>query len=235
MSLLLLVEGEQTEPSVYKAWIHQHLPSLRAAANVAGLVGEGYVLVRGKGYPSANRRIAGLLRDIDENPGKVDEFWICVDSDEDSYDERYRQVQRAVDEAASATTIQKTSPLLKIRIIIQHCCIETWFLGHDGFMRAGPQSRKLVEFKRFYDVSLSDPELMGRPPGYVTRASFHLDYLREMLAERNHRYSKRHPGVVADASYFQALKSRCERTAHLRSFQRLVDAFGECSNKPNQS
>lgn len=225
MNLLLLVEGQQTEPRVYPTWLRRHLPGLQQVANVAGLTSDGYVLVRGNGYPSCLRRIDGLLRDIEDHPGKVDHFWVCVDSEECSYAERHTQVQRALDEAAASLNVWKLNPQLQLRIIVQHCCIETWFLGHAGFLRAGPQSRRLVEFKRFHDVSLLDPEEMGCPEGYVTRASFHCEYLKEMLAERSHRYAKDKPGVVLEANYFAALRQRCQRTQHLRSFQRLLDGL----------
>lgn len=226
MNLVLLVEGSETEPKVYQAWLRRCLPALQRVANVADLTVNGYVLVSGKGYPSCYGRIEALLRDIDDAPGKVDAFWLCLDSDEDTYEARYAEAKAAIDKAMQGTRLAKTNPSLDVRMIVQHCCIETWFLGHEGFLRAGPQSRALVEFKRFYDVSEGDPESMGKPPGYVTRQSFHLAYLQEMLVERSHRYSKRSPGVVLEPSYFDALRVRCARRGHLPSFQKLLDAVG---------
>jgi hypothetical protein len=227
VNLVLLVEGSETEPKVYRAWLGQRLPGLARVPNVADLTTDGYVLVSGKGYPSCYGRLEALLRDIDDHPGKVNAFWFCLDSDEDTYEARYAEAQEAIAEAAKGTRLAKTNPLLEIHVIVQHCCIETWFLGHEGFLRAGPQSRELVKFKRFYDVSADDPELMGAAPGYVTRQSFHLAYLREMLAERSHRYSKISPGVVLEPSYFDALRVRCERRGHLPSFRKLLDAFAK--------
>lgn len=92
-------------------------------------------------------------------------------------------------------------------------------------MRAGPQSRELVDFKRFFDVSADDPEQMGAYPGYVTRQSFHEAYLKAMLAERGHRYTKQRPRVVLEPSYFEAVRTRCTPTGHLASFQKLLDAL----------
>jgi hypothetical protein len=227
LNLVLLVEGSETEPKVYQAWLRQRLPALQRVQEVADLETNGYVLVSGKGYPSCYRRLSALLRDMDDHPGKVDAFWLCLDSDEDTYEARHEEAAAAIRDAARGTGLGKTNPSLDLRVIVQHCCIETWFLGHEGFLRAGPQSRKLVAFKRFYDVSKSDPEQMGRPPGYVTRQSFHFDYLREMLAERSHRYTKVKPGVVLEPSYFDALRARCERSGQLASFQKLLGAFDE--------
>ncbi|WP_437905759.1 hypothetical protein WME95_47205 [Sorangium sp. So ce327] len=74
-------------------------------------------------------------------------------------------------------------------------------------------------------MSTDDPERMGTYPGYVTRASFHLAYLKAMLIERSHRYTKQRPGVVIEPSYFEALRARCARTGHIQSFRRLLSAF----------
>jgi hypothetical protein len=212
---------------VYRAWLRQRLPALAPVPNVADLTTDGYVLVSGMGYPSCYGRLEALLGDIDDHPGKVDAFWLCLDSDEDTYEARYAEAGAAIHDARQGTKLAETNPLLEVRVIVQHCCIETWFLGHAAFLRTGPQSRELVKFKRFYDVSTEDPELMGAMPGYVTRQSFHLAYLREMLAERSHRYSKKSPGVVLEPSYFDALRDRCERRAHLPSFRKLLDALTE--------
>jgi len=75
------------------------------------------------------------------------------------------------------------------------------------------------------DVSVDDPEQMETYPGYVTRASFHLAYLKAMLAERSHQYTKQRPRVVLEPSYFEALRTRCARTGHMQSFQRLLEAL----------
>lgn len=227
MSLLLLVEGDETEPRVYEAWLAHRIPWLSRVANVVNLNSNSYVLVSGQGYPSilGKSRIGKLLEDIDNNPGKVKHFWICVDSDESTLEGRRSEVETAIREAKQNLSLQTTNPSLEIHIIVQHCCIETWFLGHDGFMRAGPQSRALVDCKRFYDVSADDPEQMGKPSGYVTRQSFHLHYLQAMLAERSHRYMKRRPGVILERSYLDALISRSERTNHLASFRRFLEAL----------
>jgi hypothetical protein len=92
MNLVLLVEGSATEPQVYRAWLQQHLPALREVPTVGGLTTDGYVLVQGMGNPSYIRRIAALLRDIDDHPGKVQAFWICVDAEDATCEQRRDKV-----------------------------------------------------------------------------------------------------------------------------------------------
>jgi hypothetical protein len=228
VNLLLLVEAARTEPRVYRDWLKQRFPALVQVDRPAALGTSSYCIISGKGYPSMERRITGLVRDLEARPGTADHFWICVDSEESGFAERHAAVERAVEKAVQGTAFWERNPLLRLRIIVQHCCIETWFLGHRGFGRARPPSALLAEFKRFYDVSVDDPEHMGCPPRYVTRQSFHERYLREMLAAHGKRYTKEHPGIVTDASYFAALVERCEETGHLQSFRYLLEAFGEC-------
>jgi hypothetical protein len=69
---------------------------------------------------------------------------------------------------------------------------------------------------------------MAAPDGYINRASFHLAYLREMLAEHGMRYSKEHPGAVTQREYLKALRRRCLTTTHLRSLDVLFGVLEGC-------
>jgi hypothetical protein len=224
MNLAILVEGSETEPQVYRAWLRRLLPAMREVQAVADLSTDGYVLVKGMGIPSYVRRLAALLKDIDDHPGSVQALWICIDAEEATYEQRRRKVSDAIANGKVGTRLSITNPTLDIRILVQNCCIETWFLGHEAFARAGTQARAIVDYRRFYDVSERDPEQMPAKGGAL-RADFHLDYLQAMLAEHQQPYSKKNPGIVLDPSYFDALHKRCARTGHLPSFQALLDAL----------
>lgn len=225
MNLVLLVEGAQTEPRVYEAWLARWLPGLRPVRSVADLTTDGYVMVRGKGYPSCYRRIAGLVQDIEAFPGRVDSFWLCLDSDEDTFADRVAEARAAIEEELKKTRLSSQYPPFDVRVIVQHCCIETWFLGHTKFLRSGAQDPELVRFKRFYNVSVDDPEEMPALAGYVTRQSFHLAYLKAMFAERSTSYTKQNPREVLSPAYFDALRKRHEDTSHLASFGVLLEAL----------
>ena len=225
MNLVVLVEGAQTEPQVYTAWIALRAPALRPVGAIADLTTSGYVLVSGGGYPRYERAIAGLLEDMDDWPGRVNEFWICVDSDDEPCEARRAEVEKAVEKHKRDRRLSTTNPLLRVRILIQHCCIETWFLGNDRLMASDPKPGPLADLKQFWDVSVADPEEMGTYRGYPTRANFHTAYLRAMLAEHRIRYTKSRPGVVLEPSYLEALEARCLRTGHVPSFRRLLDAL----------
>jgi hypothetical protein len=219
LNLVLLVEGD-TEQHLYASWLHHRVPGLTRVPLVVDLLRANYVLINGKGSQLL-RNLAGLLRDIHEYPGRVTEFWVCVDSEEETYESRLHYLTDFLNQIRNEIDIEKSNPELICRIIVQHCCIETWLLGHAGFLRQGPQGRDLVEFKRFFDISTQDPEAMGTFPGYITRASSHEAYLKAMFRERGHSYSKQHPGVAREANYLDALEQRCRTTQHLRSLSVL--------------
>jgi hypothetical protein len=199
----------------------------RPAAGIRALVREtsdAYFILCGNGVPSYLKRIPSALAEIRER-ASVDHFFVCVDSEDKSYVERLAEVRQAVEEAARETAVRERHPRLGTHVIVQHCCMETWFLGHDKMLRRNPTSPRLVDMKRFYDVSADCPEQMGHPPGYLTRQSFHLAYLQEMLHEQGKTYSKAGPGVVIEANYLEALRRRCGSTGHLPSLNTLLSTW----------
>jgi hypothetical protein len=223
MNLCLLVEGRHTERRVYESWIGHTFPGLHLVRRLSELTQDSYLILSGYGNPAYLVRIPALLAEIANYP--VDHFFVCVDAEEEPYTAVFAPVRQAVDEAERASGIHQRRPRFRSHVIIQNCCIETWFLGHDRMLRRNPTSPKLAELKRFYDVSSDDPEDMGKPSGYTTRAQFHLEYLREMLHEQGKVYSKLNPGVVLEANYLDALRRRCASTGHLPSLQVLLSTW----------
>jgi hypothetical protein len=68
-------------------------------------------------------------------------------------------------------------------------------------------------------------ELPTAVQAYLTRQSFHLAYLQEMLQEQGKTYSKAFPGVVLEANYLEALRQRCASTCHLPSLKTLLSTW----------
>jgi len=93
-------------------------------------------------------------------------------------------------------------------------------------LKRNPQSRRLSEFKRFYDVSEKDPEEMdcyeSNDYSFPNKAQFHEAYLKEMFLERNKRYTKLNPGIAATQEYLESLSERCFQTNHLKSLNSLL-------------
>lgn len=113
--------------------------------------------------------------------------------------------------------------------------------------RTSNSSSKLVDFQKFYDILINDPELMFCCPSkdgkiidcckrsiterkqispkhyFRTKAKFHESYLKEYLKEYGIRYTKREPKCIGEQTYFDALKERCTNTKHLASLKVFLD------------
>lgn len=233
MNLYFLVEGDRTEPKLYRRWISHVLPRLSEVALVSDLIGDRFYIISGGGYPSYVDRIRDSLLDLKDHPG-VDHFFICIDSEELSYEEKLAEITDELTRAERDTRVRDGNPHFRSYVIVQHCCAETWFLGHRRMMTRNPTSPDLLRFQSFFDVRVADPENMMRLPGYVTRASFHLAYLKAMLLEKNPRlhYTKRKPGEVLESHYLDALRERCAG-GDLTSLHVLLDTWGRLT--PSQT
>jgi len=228
MNLFFLVEGAKTEVKIYKKWVEHTFPQLTFVKNIQLVTTNCFCIFSGGGYPKIftdePSPLEICLTDITKH-GSIDHFFICLDSEEEDYKIRFKEVETELEtlkEIGIYSSVQTS-----IHIIVQHCCIETWFLGNTKMLRKNPQSQNLLEFKKFYDVSINDPELMDCPDGYLTKASFHLEYLKKMLKEKNPNltYTKKYPGPTTEKAYLEALRQRCEKTGHLSSLKRLFDIW----------
>lgn len=237
MNLLFLVEGGETEPRVYRAWLKHLFPSLTFVLTPEEMTINTYRIIAGHGYPkmvSKPRKEPGVssleacLIDI-EKFGNVNHFFICIDSEDHSYTARFHELKSKLDELKSGYNIDSSKT--EIHIIIQHCCIETWALGNAEIPNEHSSigsSQVLSDFQSYYDVLVNDPEEMSSfPPGYIfrTKAKFHERYLKQYLQQFGLSYSKKNPKVVEDKKYLDALKKRCESMNHLSSLKLLLDIW----------
>ncbi|MFM6215437.1 MAG: hypothetical protein ACKPCQ_02620 [Dolichospermum sp.] len=237
MNLLFLVEGGKTEPKVYKAWLQHLFPSLTFVVRPEDMTINTCRIIAGNGYPSmVDRqkknpevsRLEACLIDIVKF-GNVNHFFICIDSEENSYTDRFHEVKSKLDDLKSGCNIDSSKT--EIHIIIQHCCFETWALGNAEIPNEYSSivsSTVLSDFQAYYDILVNDPEEMSScPPGYIfgTKAKFHERYLQEYLKQFDLSYSKKNPKVVECKKYLDALKKRCESMNHLSSLKLLLDIW----------
>lgn len=154
--------------------------------------------------------------------GNFDYFFICFDAEELAIEEQIEIVR---------TFFRENELVLyncEFRIIVQNRCIETWLLGNRKLFPRQPESELFRQFISFYNVERDDPELMGVFPGFQNHAAFHEAYLKEMLSERNERYTKRNPGPVQEKAYLEQLMQRADsEEQHLASFKYFIDQLRE--------
>jgi hypothetical protein len=223
VNLYFMVEGETTEKKVYRSWIEKAFPALRKAERLEDVWQNTYRLFSINGNTDRVDNINRALNEIaahnaiaaNEGRGSFDGLFICLDAEDATVELKTQQIQQLTASCPSPTQCYP---------IVHNCCIETWFLGNRPMMkRQNVERQQLREWKQFYDVSEACPEFMGKPSTYTrTKAWFHHDYLKEMLAERGISYSKKNPGVVQEREYLEALIERHQSNGHLQSFGTLL-------------
>lgn len=218
MSLYVVVEGERTEPRLYRAWLPMILPGLDEVRRIEDAGEHAFFLISGYGYPNYLERIAAAIDDIRNSEGRFTHLLVCVDAEEAGHDERLAEVEHA---------IQSRGCPVSSTVIVADCCIEAWLLGNRKFVRNAPHDPELGQLLRHHDVRELDPEGMPPHPNHRNRASLCLRYIQVAFRERQQRYSKRNPGFAASTPYFEALCERAQATPtsgprHLRSFARLL-------------
>ena len=111
----------------------------------------------------------------------------------------------------------------KLQVIVQDRCIETWFLGNKRIVSRNPQSERLREYLRFYDVRLNDPEAMGCHPDFQLHSPFHGAYVGEVFREKRLSNGKVNPGHVLDREFLDELVARTDAIpTDLTSFRAML-------------
>ncbi|NOQ75971.1 MAG: hypothetical protein GQ574_28450 [Crocinitomix sp.] len=222
MNLYFLVEGRSTEKKVYPKFISHFIgEDLKKVTEFDEITNNNYFLLSGNGYP---RILSSVLKNsiLDINSQNNYKYLvICIDADDNSFEERKIEVDKYLKEFKDDNVELIDS--CEIILIVQNRCIETWFLGNEKVYKSNPQSSILKEYQNHFNVKDKDPELMETYSEFDTHANFHFAYLREMLLERNVRYSKNHPRDVAEPHYLDNLALRCKEKGHLESFQKFLD------------
>ncbi|WP_309736173.1 hypothetical protein [Chamaesiphon sp. OTE_75_metabat_556] len=215
MNLYFIVEGK-TERQVYPFWLGYLLPELQRVKNPSQAHTNNYYLISGGGYPSLYEEVEAAVENINISQ-KYNYLIICTDAEENSVEYMQQEVREYFLE--NQLNLENT----QLKIVIQNRCIETWFLGNSKIYSRQPQSQRLLDYNRYYDVSKECPELMGKYESDV-HAHFHEAYLKELFAARNMQYSKTKPRDVQEEYYLQELQSRSQRQAnHLPTFQNFIE------------
>jgi hypothetical protein len=218
MNLYFIVEGV-TESIVYPDWLSHLLPDLHRIKVASKVQSNNYYLITGGGYPSIYNILDTAIEEINSTK-KYNYLIVCLDAEENGIDYLLQEVQDNIRTILTDKNIDLENT--KLKIIIQNKCIETWFLGNSKIYSRQPQSQALLNYTRYYNVSIDCPELMG-DNGFNTHAQFHGAYLKELLTEKSIMYSKTMPREVRKKYYLNELQSRiCGPSNHLPSFQNFI-------------
>lgn len=217
MNVYFLVEGAKTEPAVYRAWLSHLVPRLTEVEFYDQAIENNFHLFSARGTKNILPRLEASIADINQ----VNSYdWLVVVCDT----EEREQVQVRAEILDFLATNGLKLDRGQIEVLIQHRCIETWFLGNREIIPASPRTAKLREHFNNYDVSKLDPELLPKYGTYRRIAHIHKEYLELLFLEKGWRYNKSEPRYVTELNYLEQLQQRvaAERT-HLKSFQSFLE------------
>ncbi|MEP6488572.1 hypothetical protein NDI43_17405 [Microcoleus vaginatus GB2-A3] len=217
MNLYFLVEGTQSERKVYPAWLAYLLPELQRVDNCDDVKEKNYYLISGEGYPSLYNYIPPAIAEINSN-GKYSYFVVCLDAEENTVAELTTEIE----DFLSQQKLKLNNA--ELVLIFQNRCLETWLLGNRKIYSKNPQDKALLDYTRYYDVSVNCPENMGRYQEFNTHAQFHGAYLRALFEAKNITYSKKRPGDVLKPFYLEQLLIRIQvHPEQLTTFRQFIN------------
>ena len=218
MNLYFLVEGAQSERKVYPAWLAHLLPELQRVNNCDDVNEKNYYLISGEGYPSLIYDfIPRAIAEINSN-GKYSYFVVCLDAEENTVAELTTEIYNFLNEQKLKLNNAE------LVLIFQNRCLESWLLGNRKIYSRNPQNKPLLDYTKYYDVSVNCPETMGRYQEFNTHAQFHGAYLRTLFEAKNITYSKKRPGDVLKPFYLEQLLARIEvQPEQLTTFRQFID------------
>lgn len=218
MNLYFLVEGTQSERKVYPAWLAYLLPQLKQVRNYDEVNEKNYYLISGEGYPSLIYDfIPSSIAEINSK-GKYSYFVVCLDTEENTVAELTTEINEFL--------IQQKLKLnnAELVLIFQNRCLETWLLGNRKIYSKNPQSQPLLDYTKYYDVSVNCPENMGKYRDFNTHAQFHGAYLKALFEAKNITYSKKRPGDVLKSFYLDQLLARIQvQPEQLATFRQFIN------------
>jgi hypothetical protein len=216
VNIYIVTEGK-TEKIVFKHWIPMVNPSLSYIENLDELSINNFYIVSGKGYPYYFEIIEDAIDDV--NQLQFDRLVLSMDSEEMSKQEKYDEVNEFI--------LQKRCNS-DIKIVVQHFCFEAWALGNRRLLRQNPSLPKLIDYKRFFNIKLNDPELLpAKHDEELNRSQLAEKYLCLAFNDRfrNLTYMKSNPQYIAHRTYLTQIRSRLTDTGHVASFGDFLEAF----------
>lgn len=218
MNFYIVVEGDQTEMSVYPAWLSILAPTYTRIENAWDVDDNNYYIFTGGGIPSIFKHVRNSVLDINSINAKgekrYDYLLVCLDTEEESRD----YILEQIDKELKSSGVELLDAEL---VVFEHkVCMETWFLGNQSVFKDNPQNAEYLEYIRHFNVGNDNPEEMQNMDEnrFPTTAKFHLRYLKRMLEERNMTYSKNNTIAVQQQAYLQQLVRRFEETGHIATF-----------------
>ncbi len=219
MNIYVIVEGEKATKKIYQRWISYTNSHLTPIDNLRDFKDNNYFIFAGHGQSEFPDKIKNAIDDAN-NISAIDRLVVGIDSENKDCNEMLLEVK---------SWVQKQTCRVEVKYIIQHFCLETWFLGNKTLFRKKPQDSELLNYISIFDIRKGDPEnLPAHNQGGFNRAKFAYRYLRAGIRdiyENRKCYSKSNPGVVLENGFYSQVKERCVKINHIKSFNSFLEAF----------
>ncbi len=244
MRLYVVTEG-LFESYLYPEWFKYLLPEYTNIKHIddVNMYENCYYFISNKGYnacydqkgiPAVYNTIINGLKDI-YNYDLFDMLVYLGDSENIPYDnplycinQRKNIIYDYIRNNAEIYVMELAKS--KLKLIIQHNCIETWLLGNKKLIKQNINDTDLKVLIDMYNVRNNDPELMtmdyipdGKQDIFKTVPQFHKYYLRKIVnfatkAQVNTKNIKNSYTYFSGNSYLKALINRYKKDNHIKSF-----------------
>lgn len=220
MNFYMLVEGEKTEVAFYPILFKHYKPQYQKVNNLKDINKNNFYIFSGGGMPNLIKKIKPSLIDINnfntQHSSRIDCFVIVIDGDIFSNLSVANQcIYNELEEYKEFTS------KIKVLIIIQNRCIESWFLANTNLF---PKiySKKFGDLVRIYDIRKFDPEYLPKIKGKSEGKSAKY-YLSLMLKQSNKYYSESYLDDVLEGNCIQIIENRCKKMKHIQSYNAVLD------------
>lgn len=218
MNIYLVVEGLAGAKMVYAHWVPLVNPDLRVRKNIDEVDQNSLWIVGGGGIPSYYQVIKAGVEDVASNES-FDRLVVAIDSEDMSCHEKKSEIEELID---------GLNFNIAYRVVVQHFCLETWFLGNRSIISRNSDVECVRKYRGIYDVLDNDPELLPEvPENSLNRAQFAYKYLSGLINAKNPilRYKKNRPSFILNDKYYNRVKERFDQTEHIASFGDFLMAF----------
>lgn len=233
MNYYFLVEGQETEMLFYPKLMQYLFPSYSRIYDVADYNSNNFFVHYGGGNPhifsTADKSIADI-KDFNlsnkRKKIKIDIMFIIIDSD--CY-KTYNDAEKSLNNYIKRHLTEIKAAKIIVIPIIQRECIESWFLGNPNLF-PNKYSNKLKKYIDYYDVSINDPELMGKPDWTEkSKGKFAFSYLQQMCWEKSLYYEKDDIDLITTFDDIIAMRDRGILKKQLNSFISFIETLNKYS------
>lgn len=220
MNIYVVIDGEYAIKKIFQRWIPLINKQLECVDYASDLKENNFVIYANRnGYPGIWSLAERAIEDANSNLS-ISRLVVCVDSEDKNYSEMLFDVKQRV---------EKKTCRVPIMYVIQHFCVETWFLGNVNVFRRTTKDNELKDYYTKFDIRNNDPEnLPDYKHKFNTKAVFAYSYLRAGIRDsfgNKKFYNKHSPGIVQEETYFNAVFERHTKKQHIQSFKDFLIAF----------